>query len=581
MDEEQQKLAEELLFAEEKPKSFAKSLYSGDIFFDSVFPFPDHTIEEKKVVDSYVTKVVQFMNAKLDPIAIDRNANIPDEVIQGLGELGVLGMTVPKEYGGLGMSQYAYSKVIEAIARRCSSTALLVNAHQSIGLRALLLFGTDEQKKRWLPAMAQGKCIGAFSLTEPNAGSDASGVETKAVYDPKKKVYRLNGRKQWTTNGSIAGVLTVMAQTEVDGKNKITAFLVTPDMPGFHILDPALEKVGMRGTKTANLEFRDMEVPEENILGKKGAGLKICLTVLDYGRTTFGAMCTGISKFLVENAIEHSRTRIQFGQPLCAFPLVQEKIAVMSAYTYAMDATTYLTAGLVDKGVEDFMLESAILKVFCSDQLWQTIFDTMQIFGGRSFFTDRPFERIMRDSRLNTIGEGSNEVMRAFIGAVGMRDVGVSMKGALDGLLNPFSNFGETCSRLKQLAHLFMKPKIPFISYELDQPAQKIAALSNKFSRAVFSLLKKYREKVVDHQLELNRIAEGAMGLYAAYAVLAKIDNELRRKNENGLTAELTNAKYFIEIISRRIEKALSEIGSPLDALTIKTANTLTRFTPK
>lgn len=581
MDEEQQKLAEELFFSEEKPKSFAKSLYCGDIYFDSIFPFPDHTIDEKKAVDAYVTKIVQFMNAKLDPVAIDRNAEIPMEVIQGLGELGALGMTVPKKYGGLGMSQYAYCKVVEAISRRCSSTALFVNAHQSIGLRALLLFGTEEQRNKWLPAMAAGKCIGAFSLTEPNAGSDASAVETKAVYDPKKKVYRLNGRKQWTTNGSIAGVLTVMAQTEVEGKNKITAFLVTPDMPGFHVLDPALEKVGMRGTKTANLEFRDMEVPEANILGKKGAGLRICLTVLDYGRTTFGAMCTGVAKFLVENAIEHSRTRLQFGQALCAFPLVQEKLAVMSAYTYAMDASTYMTAGLVDKGVEDFMLESAILKVFSSDALWQIVFDTMQIFGGRSFFTDRPYERIMRDTRLNTIGEGSNEVMRAFIGVVGMRDVGVAMKGALDGLLNPFSQFKETCSRLKQLSHLFMKPKIPVISYELDKPSKKIAELSKKFARTVFSLLKKYREKIVDQQLELNRVAEAAMGLYAAYAVLSKIDNELRRKNENGLTVELTTALYFIEIISIRIEKALSEIGSPLDALTIKTANTLTRFNHK
>lgn len=581
MDEEQQRLAEELFFSEEKPKSFAKSLYSGNVFLDSIFPFPDHHLAEKKAVDAYVSKVIHFMNAKLDPVAIDKNAEIPTEVIEGLGELGVLGMTIPKEYGGLGMTQYAYCKVVEAISRRCSSTGLFVNAHQSVGLKALLLFGTEEQKKKWLPALATGKKIGAFSLTEPEAGSDASAVQTRATYDPKKKVYRLNGRKQWTTNGSIAGVLTVMAQTEVDGKDKITAFIVTPDMPGFHVLDAALEKVGMRGTKTANLEFRDMEVPEANILGKKGAGLKICLTVLDYGRTTFGAMCTGVAKFLVENAIEHSRMRVQFGQPLCAFPLVQEKIAVMSAYTYAMDATTYMTAGLVDHGVEDFMLESAILKVFSSDALWQIVFDTMQIYGGRSFFTDRPFERIMRDSRLNTIGEGSNEVMRAFIGVVGMRDVGVSLKETLDCLINPFANFTKTCSQLKQLTYLLRKPKIPVVSYELDGSARRVEILSKKFARMVFSLLRKYRQKIVDQQLELNRVAEAAMGIYAAYAVLSKLDSELRRKNENGLSVEVANAKYFIEIIERRVERAFADVGSPLDALTIKTSNILTRFHSK
>lgn len=581
MDQEQQKLAEELLFSEAKPKSFAKSLYTGNPFLDSVFPFPSPTPEQKREVDSYIQNVIDFTRNKIDPVAIDRKAEIPKEVIQGLGDLGVLGVTIPKEYGGKGMSQYAYCRAVEEISRVCSSTGLFVNAHQSVGLKALLLFGTEEQKKRWLPPLATGKSIAAFSLTEPNAGSDASAVQTRAVYDPEKKVYRLNGRKQWTTNGSIAEMLTVMAQTEVDGKDKITAFIVTPDMKGFHILDPALEKVGMRGTRTTNLEFRDVEVPEENILGKKGAGLKICLTVLDYGRTTFGAMCTGVAKFLVESAIDHSKTRYQFGQPLCAFPLVQEKIASMAAYTYAMDSATYLTAGLVDAGVEDFMLESAILKVFSSDSLWQIVFDTMQIYGGRSFFTDRPFERIMRDSRLNTIGEGSNEVMRVFIGVVGMRNVGVFLKETMDGLQNPFLNMGETFDRLKQLSYFFRKPKIPIVNHILDPHARRLEAQSKKFAQMIFSLLKNYRENIVDKQLELNRVAEAAMGLYASYAVLSRLDSDMRKRTEESMVQDLASGLYFLAIIEKRIEKAFHEVGSPLDPLTIKTANILTGFVPK
>ncbi len=578
MDEEQKRLAEELFFSEEKPKSFAKSLYSGKVHLDSIFPFPEPSPERRAKNQEFINKVVDFVNTKIDPDAIDRNAEIPMSVIHGLGDLGVLGMTVPTEYGGLGMSQYSYCKVVEIIAGRCASTALFVNAHQSIGLKSILLFGTEEQKMKWLPPLAKGEKIAAFSLTEPNAGSDASGVETRAVYDPEKKVYRLNGRKQWTTNGSIANVLTVMAQTEINGKDKITAFLVTPEMKGFNVLDYALEKVGMRGTKTANLEFRDMEVPEANILGVKGSGLRVCLTALDYGRTTFGAMCTGSAKFLLEKTIEHAKTRIQFGKPLCAFPLVQEKIANMAAYTYAMEASTYLSAGLIDAGVEDVMLESALLKVFASDALWQIVFDAMQIYGGRSFFTDRPLERMMRDARLNTIGEGSNEVMRAFIGVIGMRDVGVQLKKVLDSLKSPFNNFGEVYGNLKSLSGLFQKPKIPVVSGLLEHSAQRMEVLSKKFARAVVSLLKNYREEIVEQQLELSRVAECAMALYASYAVIAKLDCELRRKQEIIITKEIAAAKYFIALGERRIERALEDMGSSLDKKTAQVSNVMTGY---
>ena len=196
-----------------------------------------------------------MLKKEIDPDWIDRHAEIPEKVIQSLANLGVLGMTIPKEFGGLGMSQNAYCRTAEAISKRCGSTALFINAHQSIGLKALLLFGTKEQRQRWLAPLAKGEALAAFALTEPHAGSDASGVETRAVFDPKKNVYILNGKKQWITNGGLAKVLTVMAQTSVDTPNgpqdKITAFLVTPDMPGFKVTASSLEKVGMRGSKTS------------------------------------------------------------------------------------------------------------------------------------------------------------------------------------------------------------------------------------------------------------------------------------------------------------------------------------------
>jgi alkylation response protein AidB-like acyl-CoA dehydrogenase len=248
MNEEQKRLVEELLEDKRAP-SFAKGLFFGRFDPADILPYPQTAPETQVEVDRFVLEVQRFVEEKIDPDWIDRHAEIPLFVIEGLGKLGVLGMTVPKEFGGLGMSQHAYCKVAEVIARRCGSTALFLNAHQSIGLKALQLFGSDAQRKQWLAPLAKGEQLAAFSLTEPNAGSDAAGIETRAVFDPVKNVYIINGKKQWTTNGSIAHMLTLMAKTSVEtpgGKqDKITAFLVTPDMPGFKVVAAALEKVGM------------------------------------------------------------------------------------------------------------------------------------------------------------------------------------------------------------------------------------------------------------------------------------------------------------------------------------------------
>ena len=242
MDEKQKKQLEELLFEDKRRKpSFGKQLFCGRLATEHVFPYPKVDPAEESAVGDLLVKLRSFCEKEIDPDGIDRRAEIPDTVIRGLGNLGILGLTIPSEFGGLGMTQYAYCRAMEQLASHCGSTALLVNAHQSVGLKALLLFGTEKQKDRWLRPLATGEMLAAFSLTEPNAGSDAAGIETRAEYDPQKKAYRINGMKQWTTNGSIAGFLTLMART---GEEGITAFIVTPDMPGFKIAAPALEKVG-------------------------------------------------------------------------------------------------------------------------------------------------------------------------------------------------------------------------------------------------------------------------------------------------------------------------------------------------
>lgn len=581
MEEEQRRLAEELLFTEVKPRSFAKKLYFGVFDASKVMPYPHVSEEEQQRITEFLDKLGRFADEKIDPDAIDRQAKIPDEIIRGLGELGVLGISIPKENGGMGMTQHAYCRAVELLSPHCGSTALFVNAHQSVGLKALLLFGTPEQRARWLPPLARGEQVAAFSLTEPNAGSDANGVETRAVFDAATNTYILNGNKQWTTNGGIASVLTVMAQTEIDTpqgrQNRVTAFLVTPDMPGFSVTNPALEKVGMRGTQTANLAFHDMRVPAENILGPLGGGLKVCLTVLDYGRTTFGATCTGAAKMLMKRAVKHARSRYQFKRPLASFPLVKKKLATIAALAYAMDATTYLTAGLVDNGTEDFMLEAAMLKVFASDSLWTIIYETMQIFGGRSFFTDQPFERMMRDARLNMIGEGANEVLRAFIGLVGMRDVGVDLKNVLDALYKPLNAYDTLWRFGKQSIYRWKASTVEVNSSLIQEEAAQLSKAIRYFGFSVVRILARYREDVVEKQLDLDRIATSAIAIYTTTAVLSKLDSDLTRTNGDAsvLGNDVAVAKLYCRQAMATVKENLKCLFSDQDVLIESTADNL------
>ena len=294
LDERQQqqvRQAEDLLFSGPRRRSVAKELYWGRLAADLVMPYPHLSEDERPKVAAALQELKAFCDEHLDPAEIDRRAEVPPNVIDGLAHLGVLGMTAPESVGGRGFTQLAYCRILEELGSRCSSTSIFVNAHHSIGMRALLLFGTDDQKQHWLPDLVAGRKLGAFALTEPEAGSDAANVQTAATLSDDGSHYVLNGQKRYITNGAIADVLTVMARTAIPGKqdSAVTAFLVTPDMPGFQVVEPRMQKLGIRGTATARLAFENMRVPKENILGPLGKGLKVALTVLDFGRTTFGA----------------------------------------------------------------------------------------------------------------------------------------------------------------------------------------------------------------------------------------------------------------------------------------------------
>jgi acyl-CoA dehydrogenase family member 9 len=583
--EDQRKQAEELLFSGPQSLGFAKSLFFGHFQAGLLFPYPEIAPEERPVLEKSLAEVKRFCDEHIDAAAIDRAAEIPQSVVDGLSKLGVLGMTAPREVGGRGFSQLAYTRIMDVIGGHCSSTAVFVNAHHSIGIRALLLFGTAEQQRRWLPKMVTGEHLSAFALTEPEAGSDASNVQTTAVPTPDGRAYVLNGTKRWITNGGIAQVLTVIARTPGVGGNKkkeITAFLVSPDMPGFKVLEARMEKCGIRGTATGRIAFENMVVPAENILDKVGKGLRIALTVLDFGRTTFGASCTGAARTCLRAAASHARKRKQFDQTLSEFELVKKKIAYMAANLFAMEATTAECASFIDRGFEDFMVETAMLKVWSTEVLWQIVNDTIQIWGGKAFFTDEPYERMLRDARLNQIGEGANDVLRCFIAMVGIKPVADRLLAVKNALGHPFSQFGTLLSfGGQQIKARFTRPDVPVRSPKLAHHARELAKRVREFSLAVQAQLMKYREDILYRQYVQERIADAACELYASSCTLSRLDHLLSHTNGNAadLERDVLAGRYFLRISNRRIQQCLADLTNNEDKYTTATADAvLERF---
>jgi len=574
--------AEELLFAGPQALGFAKGLFQGHFVSDWVMPYPRIPAAQQVELDGTLAELRQFLDEHLDPTEIDRNADIPRSVFDGLGRVGVLGMTAPKEYGGRGFTQMANCKILEEIGRRCASTSVFVNAHHSIGIRALLLFGTHEQKQRWLPKLSTGEQLGAFALTEREAGSDAANVQMQALPSEDGSHFVLNGEKRYITNAAIADVLTVMARTPVPGSDKtsITAFLVTPDMPGFEMLEARMPKMGIRGTATGRFALRDVKVPKENILGPPGKGLKVALTVLDFGRTTFGACCTGAAKTCLRLAVEHANTRKQFNKTLGNFHLVQKKIARIAADAYAMEAMTTITAALIDRGLEDYMLETAMLKVFTTERLWECINDVFQIYGGSAYFVDLPLERMMRDARINQIGEGANEVLTSFIALVGMRGPGMEFKEIYDTMIKPTRErgFAKAWTAGKhRLGAAVRVPEIPVRSAQLRGFANQLGRLIWRFNVAVNRALITYREPILDMQLLQERIANAAMDLFAATCVLSRYDAELEFAQRNGNSSSLDHcaAGLFLRQSFRRIRHFLAGLTDNDDKSVLATANSI------
>ncbi|MBN4060399.1 acyl-CoA dehydrogenase family protein, partial [Planctomycetaceae bacterium AH-315-I19] len=445
--------AEFLLGPDPEEMGMVKNLFWGNIREDLFFPYPASDAEETARCDQLLAALEDYLRNEHPSIQIDQEQDIPRWVLDKLFELGVMGMTIPKDFGGLGLGVTSYVRVLEKIGEYCGSTAVLVSAHQSIGCKAVMLFGNDEQKKWWLPRLAQD-CVSAFCLSEPNVGCDAGGQETRCVLSDDGEHFILNGEKKWATSGAISGLFTVMAKQEMpNGKDRVTALVCTPEMDGIDIFQKNRSKCGIRGTWQARIKFNDVKIPKSNLLHTQGDGLKVALTCLNYGRCTLSAGMLGGAKRAMDQSIKWGRTRHQFNRPLADFDLVQQHIAMQSALVYAMDAMIYTTTGILDRHDPDIMVETAVCKTFCSEMGWRSVNSAMQIMGGESYMTENEIERIFRDSRINLIVEGANEVMQSFIFAYGGKAlaeqmIGVQDRIAWDSEQSLFENLGRITPNL-------------------------------------------------------------------------------------------------------------------------------------
>jgi alkylation response protein AidB-like acyl-CoA dehydrogenase len=519
--------------------SFASNLFIGRYDFDRIYPWPAQSAEDRAAGEDFLNKLETYLRDHVDPDEIDRTGEIPPENFAGLAAIGAFGIKVPKQYGGLGLSQFNYGRAAVLLGSWDGNVAALVSAHQSIGVaQPLMLFGTEEQKRKYLPRVAGGE-ISAFALTESHAGSDPATMSLRADPTPDGSEFILNGEKLWCTNGVKAGVLVVMAKTApkiVGGKERkqITAFIVDVATPGLEITYRC-RFMGLRALYNAVVKFTDVRVPRENMIAKEGQGLKVALTTLNTGRLTLPAACVGVSKRLLEISREWAGERVQWGVPIGKHAAIAGKIAEMAGNVFAMEAMTFLSSSLLDRKSGDLRIETAMCKMWATEMTWKIADDAMQVRGGRGYETAHSLagrgeppiavERFLRDCRVNTIFEGSSEIMRLFIAREAL-DPHLKVGGAIFNTQLPISERAKAVfTSGKFYAGWYPRQwlpggadKIDNLRSDLQAHVNYAARTSKRLARGLFHAMARFGPKLDRQQLLLSRFVGIATELFAISA---------------------------------------------------------------
>lgn len=565
--------------------SFGSQLFVGEFDTSLLFPFPKQSDEDKKIGDAYLEKLEKFLVEKLDADQVDATKEIPKEVIDGLKEMGAFAIKIPKEYGGLGLSQINYNRIIMRVASTCGSTAVLLSAHQSIGVpQPLKMYGTEEQKKRFLPRFGKGS-ISAFALTEPDVGSDPAQMSCEAKLSEDGKYYVLNGDKLWCTNGTVADIIVVIAKTApkiVKGKEKkqISAFIVEMNTPGIEVVHRC-EFMGLGGIYNGLIRFKDVKIPVENRIGEEGRGLAMALGTVNVGRLTLPSASAAAAKQCLSIARRWGKERKQWGAPIGLHEPGAEKIAHIASTTLAMEAIAWLNCAWADQGNIDIRIEAAMGKLFCTEAMWEIVDMTMQLRGGRGYEKATslkargepayPVERMMRDCRINMILEGTSEIMKLFLAREAMdfhlkkagpmlkkSSMGDKFKTGLD-LAGFYSTWfpGQWLKTFKSSSYKELG--------RLEPHFQFIERQAHRLAYTIFKYMAKYQQKLEKRQLILGRLMDIATYLFAMAAVCSYSVSLSKEKGDNVSPLEL--ADFFCMVHRQRIMDLYNKLDENQDRL--------------
>ncbi|MES2178239.1 MAG: acyl-CoA dehydrogenase family protein [Gemmatimonadota bacterium] len=541
--------------------SFTKGVFCGEIREDLVFPFPALDADEREslaaILDSFHGWAAENVNSSQN----DHDGKFPESVRAGMGELGLMGLNIPEAYGGFGASSKVFSRVFGEIGATDPALAVYFGAHQSIGCKGITLFGTEDQKERWLPRCASGETVAAFCLTEPGSGSDAQAMTSVALPSADGSHYLLTGTKIWISNAGYAGVFTVFAkvpEVQADGstKQRVTAFIVDAHAAGVSLGQPE-QKMGIKASDTRTVTFDNVRVPVEDRLGKVGQGFKFALEILNSGRLGLAAGSARGARKIMENALAYAKQREQFGRSIGSFEMIQQKFAINAAETYAADSAWMLTAGMVDRGGIDYSLETAVCKVFASELAFRASNDALQIAGGIGYSKEFPYEQSVRDSRINLIFEGTNEILRALIALMALQQPGERLKALGKAFKDPLRSLGAIGSYVAgKVQRKITHPSFSKVHEALDEEAKLVANGIHDLALAVEDLLLKHGKDVIEHQFLQLRLANAAIDIYLATAVLSRTTWEIERAGSpEAAGAELDCAKVFIPAAMRRVRR--------------------------
>ncbi len=575
---------------EMKSPSFALKLFHGSLDLGLIHPFPKQPGEDKRACDEYMVKMEKFLRENLNPDEVDRTGDIPKKVYEGLAQLGAFALKIPKEYGGQGFSQYSYNRIMHLVSSYCGSTAVLLSAHQSIGVpQPLKLFGTPEQKKKFLPMFAKS-AISAFALTEPSVGSDPRQMTTTATPTEDGKHFLINGDKLWCTNGLVADILVVMAVTPpkiINGKEikQITAFIVETTAPGIEKLHRC-QFMGLHGIQNGLIRFTNVKVPRENIILGEGEGLKLALMTLNTGRLTLPAASTGISKWCLNVARQWGTKRQQWGGPIGEHEAIALKISYIASHTFALDAVTWLTSAMADDKHRDIRLEAAIAKYFCTFVSWKIVDDTLQIRGGQGYEISSslakrgadywPVERVLRDVRINRIIEGTDEIMHLFIAREALDPHLSKIKPLLSGRVPINVKIVAAFKMMafyalwypKQWLPAFAGSDIAGLPKPLGEHMIYVQEASKRLARETFHEMMKYQQKLESKQSILNRVVDIGTELFAISSTCSYAAMLFKDGQANAVDL----ADSFCHDARKRIQILFTDSASNSDRLNLKVA---------